>query len=160
MIPVSIVGVFRLEVPSNQPLVLLREEAPGRRSLPIFIGQLEAFAIGCALQGMEPPQPMTHDLFKGVLDALAARVDRVVITQVREGTLYAELEVLRTGSRHRISARPSDAIALAVRYEETVPIFVDDAVLELAGVESVDDEEQVKQLREFLQQARPEDFAP
>jgi bifunctional DNase/RNase len=159
--PVSIVGVFRLEVPSNQPLVLLREEAPRRRYLPIFIGRLQALAIGCALQGREPPRPTTHDLFKGVLDALAARVDRVVITQVREGTFYAELEVLRTGSRHRISARPSDAIALAVRYEETVPIFAHDAVLELAGIESVDDEEeQVKQLREFLQRARPEDFAP
>jgi len=159
MIPVSIVGV-RLEVPSNQPLVLLREEAPRRRYLPIFIGRLEANAIGCALQGMVPLRPMTHDLFKGVLDELAARVDRVVITQVREGTVYAELEVLRTGSRHRISARPSDAIALAVRYEETVPIFAADAVLELAGIESVDEEEQVEQLREFLQRARPEDFAP
>src|SRR5713226_6188161 len=138
MIPVSIVGV-RLEVPSNQPVVLLREEAPRRRYLPIFIGRLEANAIGCALQGMVPLRPMTHDLFKGVLDELAARVDRVIITQVREGTVYAELEVLRTGRRHRISARPSDAIALAVRYEETVPIFAADAVLELAGIESDDD---------------------
>lgn len=160
MIPISIVGI-RLEVSSNQPIVLLREEAPGRRYLPIFIGQLEAIAIGFALQGVEPPRPMTHDLFKEVLDEVAARLDRVVITQVREGTFYAELEVLRNGSRHRISARPSDAIALAVRYEEPVPIFADDAVLEEAGiVVETGEEEQVEQLREFLKRVRPEDFAP
>jgi hypothetical protein len=161
MIPISIVDI-RLVVPSNQPIVLLREETPGRRYLPISIGQLEAIAIGFALQGMEPPRPMTHDLFKDVLDELAARLDRVVITQVREGTFYAELEVLRSGSRHRISARPSDAIALAVRYDEPVPIFADDTVLEEAGivVETDDEEEQVERLREFLKRVRPEDFAP
>jgi hypothetical protein len=168
MIPLSIVGI-RLEVPSNQPIMLLREEASGRRYLPIFIGELEAIAIGFALQRMEPPRPMTHDLFKNMLDELAARLDRVVITQVREGTFHAELEVLRNGDRHRISARPSDAIALAVRYEEPVPIFADDTVLEEAGivvetddeqVETDDEEEQVEQLREFLKGVRPEDFAP
>jgi bifunctional DNase/RNase len=85
-----------------------------------------------------------------------------VITELKEGTFYAELEVLLGGNRHRISSRPSDAIALAVRYEEPVPIFAADAVLEEAGVvfESDDEEEQVEQFREFLERVRPEDFAP
>src|SRR4051794_22750381 len=156
----SLVGV-RVEVPSNQPIVLLRENE-GQRYLPIFIGQPEATAIVYALQGMESPRPMTHDLFKNVLEELTARIDRIVITELKEGTFYAELEVLLAGNRHRISSRPSDAIALAVRYEEPVPIFAADSVLEEAGVvfESDDEEEQVEQFREFLERVRPEDFAP
>src|SRR2546428_13818764 len=117
----SLVGV-RVEVPSNQPIVLLREN-DGQRYLPIFIGQPEATAIVYALQGMESPRPMTHDLMKNVLEELAARIDKIVITELKEGTFFAELEVVLNGSRHRISSRPSDAIALAVRYEEPVPIF-------------------------------------
>lgn len=166
MIPLSIVGL-RVEVLSNQPIVLLREEAPGGRYLPIVIGHTEAVAaIACAFQGVVLPRPMTHDLLKGVLDELAACVDRVVISELREGTFYAELEVLREGDRHRISARPSDALALAVRYEKTVPIVADDVVVEEAGVviiegddEAEDEEEQVKRLREFLEGVAPEDFA-
>ncbi len=88
MIRLSLVGV-RVEVPSNQPIVLLREEAPGRRYLPIFIGQPEATAIVYALQGMESPRPMTHDLFKNVLEELTARIDRIVITELKDGTFYA-----------------------------------------------------------------------
>jgi uncharacterized protein len=162
VIRLSLVGV-RVEVPSNQPIVLLREEAPGRRYLPIFIGQPEATAIVYALQGMESPRPMTHDLFKNALEELTARIDRIVITELKEGTFYAELEMKdAAGAAHRISSRPSDAIALAVRYEEPVPIFAADSVLEEAGVvfESDDEEEQVEQFREFLERVRPEDFAP
>jgi hypothetical protein len=105
---------------------------------------------------------MTHDLFKNVLEDLTARIDKIVITELKEGTFYAELEVLLGGKTHRISSRPSDAIALAVRYEEPVPIFAADSVLEEAGVvfESDDEEEQVEQFREFLERVRPEDFAP
>src|SRR3954447_9243561 len=156
----SLVGV-RVEVPSNQPIVLLQENE-GQRYLPIFIGQPEATAIVYALQGMESPRPMTHDLFKNTLEELTARIDKIVITELKEGTFYAELEVLLAGNRHRISSRPSDAIALAVRYEEPVPIFAADSVLEEAGVvfESDDEEEQVEQFREFLERVRPEDFAP
>src|SRR5438046_1274937 len=156
----SLVGV-RVEVPTNQPIVLLRENE-GQRYLPIFIGPPEATAIVYALQGMESPRPMTHDLFKNTLEELTARIDKIVITELKEGTFYAELEVLLAGNRHRISSRPSDAIALAVRYEEPVPIFAGASVLEEAGVvfESDDEEEQVEQFREFLERVRPEDFAP
>jgi uncharacterized protein len=160
VIRLSLVGV-RVEVPTNQPIVLLRED-DGQRYLPIFIGPPEATAIVYALQGMETPRPMTHDLFKNTLETLAARIDKIVITELRDGTFYAELEVLQNGGRHRISSRPSDAIALAVRYEEPVPIYAHDGVLEEAGVvfESDDEEEQVEQFREFLERVRPEDFAP
>jgi bifunctional DNase/RNase len=160
VIRLSLVGV-RVEVPSNQPIVLLREEAPGRRYLPIFIGQPEATAIVYALQGMESPRPMTHDLFKNVLDDMAIRLQQVVITELHDGTFYAEIELSGNGNAYRISSRPSDAIALAVRYEETVPIFADEAVLDEAGVlfENDEEEEQIEQFREFLDQVRPEDFA-
>ena len=159
MIRVSLVGV-RVEVPTNQPIVLLREQ-DGQRHLPIFIGPPEATAIVYALQGMETPRPLTHDLFKSVLDDLTAKLERVVITELHEGTFYAEIEIQQQGATHRISSRPSDAIALAVRYDEQVPLFVEEAVLDEAGVlfESEEEEEQIEEFREFLDQVRPEDFA-
>jgi bifunctional DNase/RNase len=104
---------------------------------------------------------MTHDLFKTVLDDLGAKLVQVVITELHDGTFYAEIELGGNGNAYRISSRPSDAIALAVRYEDAVPIFADEAVLEEAGVlfENDEEEEQVEQFREFLDQVQPEDFA-
>ena len=155
----SLVGV-RVEVPTNQPIVLLREET-GSRYLPIFIGPPEATAIVYALQGMETPRPMTHDLFKSVLDELGAALRQVVITELHDGTFYAEIEILRDGTTQRISSRPSDALALAARYPDPVPIYADEAVLDEAGVLFDEDEEesQIEEFREFLNQVRPEDFA-
>src|SRR5258705_9429061 len=121
VIQMSLVGV-RVEVPSNQPIVLLRED-DGQRFLPIFIGSPEATAIVYALQGMETPRPMTHDLFKTVLDDLEIKLEKVEITELHDGTFYAEIELDRAGTKSRISSRPSDAIALAVRYGGTIPIF-------------------------------------
>jgi len=159
VIRMSLVGV-RVEVPTNQPIVLLREDE-GQRYLPIFIGPPEATAIVYALQGMETPRPMTHDLFKTVLDDMSVQLQQVVITELHDGTFYAEIELSGNGTPYRISSRPSDAIALAVRYEDTVPIFADEAVLDEAGVlfENDEEEEQIEQFREFLDQVRPEDFA-
>ena len=159
MIRLSLVGV-RVEVPTNQPIVLLREDE-GQRYLPIFIGPPEATAIVYALQGMDTPRPMTHDLFKTVLDDMSVQLQQVVITELHDGTFYAEIELTGDGNAYRISSRPSDAIALAVRYEDTVPIFADEAVLDEAGVlfENDEEEEQIEQFREFLDQVRPEDFA-
>ena len=159
MIRLSLIGV-RVEVPTNQPIVLLREEG-GTRFLPIFIGSPEATAIVYALQGMETPRPMTHDLFKTVLDGLAVTVDRVEITALHDGTFYAEIELDREGTKSRISSRPSDAIALAVRFGAEVPIFADEAVLDEAGVlfEADEEEHEVEQFREFLDNITPEDFA-
>lgn len=159
MIEMSLVGV-RVEVPTNQPIVLLREET-GTRYLPIFIGPPEATAIVYALQGMETPRPMTHDLFKTVLDDLGVTLRQVVITELHDGTFFAEIEIDRDGTTQRISSRPSDALALAARYPDSVPIFADEAVLEEAGVlfDQDEEEQQVEEFREFLDQVQPEDFA-
>ena len=116
MIPMSLVGV-RVEVPSNQPIVLLRENE-GQRYLPIFIGQPEATAIVYALQGTETPRPMTHDLFTTVLAEAGVVLEQVEITELHDGTFFAEIEFARDGGTYRISSRPSDAIALAVRYAD------------------------------------------
>ena len=158
MIRLSLIGV-RVEVPTNQPIVLLREEG-GTRFLPIFIGSPEATAIVYALQGMETPRPMTHDLFKTVLDDMAVKLERVDITELHDGTFYAEIELQKDGTSSRISSRPSDAIALAVRYGE-IPIYADEAVLDEAGVlfEADEEEQEVEQFREFLDNVTPEDFA-
>lgn len=155
----SLVGV-RVEVPTNQPIVLLREES-GARYLPIFIGPPEATAIVYALQGMETPRPMTHDLFKAVLDDLGVILRKVMITELHDGTFFAEIEIDRDGTTQRISSRPSDALALAARYADSVPIYADEAVLDEAGVLFDQDEEeaQVEEFREFLDQVQPEDFA-
>ncbi len=159
MIRLSLIGV-RVEVPTNQPIVLLREEG-GTRFLPIFIGSPEATAIVYALQGMETPRPMTHDLFKTVLDGMSVKFERVEITALHDGTFYAEIEFDRAGTKSRISSRPSDAIALAVRFGAEVPIFADEGVLDEAGVlfEADEEEHEVEQFREFLDNITPEDFA-
>jgi uncharacterized protein len=159
VIRLSLIGV-RVEVPTNQPIVLLRED-DGTRFLPIFIGSPEATAIVYALQGMETPRPMTHDLFKTVLDGLAVKLDRVEITALLDGTFYAEIEFDNAGTKSRISSRPSDAIALAVRFGAEVPIYADESVLDEAGVlfEADEEEHEVEQFREFLDNITPEDFA-
>ena len=159
MIRVKLIGV-RVEVPSNQPIVLLRE-LEGLRYLPIFIGSPEATAIVYALQGMETPRPMTHDLFVTVLRDFGIEVRQVAITALEDGTFYAELELVRDGSVQRISARPSDALALAVRLGDEVPIVVEEAVFEEAGVlfEEEQEEDEIEEFRAFLDEIKPEDFA-
>src|SRR6266571_931130 len=144
MIEMNLVGV-RVELPTNQPIVLLKERE-GERFLPIWIGAMEATAIAFALQGIVTARPMTHDLLKNVLEELAISVDRIVITELKDGTFY------------EVSSRPSDAIALAVRVN--VPIFANEEVLTEASIVIRDDEEQeVEKFREFLENVNPEDFA-
>jgi len=113
MIEMALAGV-RIELPTNSPIVLLRESA-GERFLPIWIGQPEAAAIAIALQGVVTPRPMTHDLMKNLLEEMAVQVDSIAITELREGTFYAVINLRRNGSTFEVSSRPSDAIALAVR---------------------------------------------
>ncbi len=156
MIELNLVGV-RVEVPSQQPIVLLRESS-GERYLPIWIGAVEATAIAFAQQGVVTPRPMTHDLLKDILEEIGVHVERIVITELREGTYYAMIQMSRNGSRYEVSSRPSDAIALAVRVN--VPIFANEDVLTEASIVIKDDEEQeVEKFREFLDQVTPEDFA-
>jgi hypothetical protein len=155
-VPVELVGV-RIELPSNQPIVLLKEVG-GTRYLPIWIGAGEATAIAFALEGVQPPRPLTHDLLKLSLEALDASVERVVVTEMRDGIYYADLVLVREGEEVIVSSRPSDAIALAARTGS--PIFVSPQVLEESGVEIRDEEEEdeVARFRNFLDSIKPEDF--
>jgi hypothetical protein len=155
-VPVELVGV-RIELPSNQPIVLLKEVG-GTRYLPIWIGAGEATAIAFALEGVQPPRPLTHDLLKLSLEALDASVERVVVTEMREGIYYADLVLGRAGAEITVSSRPSDAIALAARTGS--PILVSPQVLEESGVEIHDEEEEdeVARFRNFLDSVKPEDF--
>ncbi|RBM04926.1 bifunctional nuclease family protein [Streptomyces sp. PT12] len=148
----DVVGV-RVEMPNNQPIVLLREVG-GDRYLPIWIGPGEATAIAFAQQGMTPARPLTHDLFKNVLEAVGQELSAVRITDLRDGVFYAEL-VFASGVE--VSARPSDAIALALRVG--TPIYGSDAVLDDVGIIIPDEQEdEVERFREFLDQISPEDF--
>ena len=150
---VEVVGV-RVEMPSNQPIVLLRE-ADGERYLPIWIGAVEATAIAFAQQGVVPPRPLTHDLLKNVLESTGNALTEVRITEMTDGVFYAQL-VLDSGVE--IDSRPSDSIALALRVG--APIRCSDQVLSGAGIVIPDEQEdEVEKFREFLEQVTPEDFA-
>lgn len=155
-VPMEVVGV-RIELPTNTPILLLREVG-GERFLPIWIGTNEATAIALALEGVEPPRPMTHDLLKLVLEAVGSKVERVVVTDLQDGTFFADLVMLRDGEEVVVSARPSDAIALATRTQS--PVLASRAVLDEGGVEIRDEgqEEEIERFREFLEDVTPEDF--
>ena len=143
----------RVEMPTNKPIVILRE-ADGNRCVPIWIGAPEAAAIAHVMEGVEPPRPLTHDLLLSVMETLGARLGHVDITSMDEGVFYAEL-VLADG--RRIDARSSDAIALALRAE--APVYVDDSILEEIGVAmEFEEEDEVEKFREFLDNVSAEDF--
>ena len=149
---VDVIGV-RVEMPSNQPIVLLKE-SEGERYLPIWIGAVEATAIAFAQQGVVPPRPLTHDLIRDLLEAAGQQLAQVRITSLQDGVFYAEL-VFASGLE--VSARPSDAIAIALRTGS--PIFGAEEVLDEAGIAIPDEQEdEVEKLREWLDQVSPEDF--
>jgi bifunctional DNase/RNase len=158
----------RVDLQSNTPVLLLQETDGEGRTLPIFIGSPEASAIAYALQGVTMPRPLTHDLMKDMLGALEISLEKVIITELRAQTYYAELH-LRHGEEHTVvSSRPSDAVAVAVRTE--TPLFVSDELMDAEGIilamESDEEEEEtaeipeelVGEFRQFLDSVRPEDF--
>ena len=151
----EVVGV-RVEMPTNQPIVLLKETS-GERYLPIWIGPMEATAIAFAQQGMVPARPLTHDLMRDILTALKVELRQVNITALRDGIFFADL-VFSNGTT--VSARPSDSIALALR--TGTAIFAHDDILDEAGVsipdEQQENEDEVDKFREFLDKITPEDF--
>jgi bifunctional DNase/RNase len=155
-VAMEVVGV-RVELPTNTPILLLKER-DGTRYLPIWIGTPEATAIALALEGIETARPLTHDLMKTLLDALGAELERVDVTSLDEGTFYADLVIESEGEELTISARPSDAIALATR--SGAPVFASKALLDEAGIEIHDDNEEaeIERFREFLDDVTPEDF--
>ncbi len=149
---VEVIGV-RVEMPSNAPIVLVRPIAGGAL-LPIWIGPNEAAAIAMAQQGVAAPRPLTHDLFVATLLQLGTPLQSVRITRLEEGVFFAELDL----QGQSVDARPSDAIALALR--AGVPILLADEVLAEAGVapDPEDDVDEVEQFREFLDTVTPQDF--
>lgn len=152
---VDIVGV-RVEMPSNQPIVLLKEQ-DGERYLPIWIGAVEATAIAMAQQGIVPDRPLTHDLLRDVIEAFGSHLTEVHITELRDGVFFAELHF---DSGLQVGARPSDALALALRTGSAVLVaddVLDDAAVDLPD-EGPDEATEVEKFREFLDQISPEDF--
>ncbi|MSO44310.1 MAG: bifunctional nuclease family protein [Thermoleophilia bacterium] len=144
----------------KQPIVLLKT-ADGNRFLPIWIGHAEAAAILSTLQGNESPRPMTHDLITRLVGELQAEVARVTVTEVRDNTFYALIRLSTAGQDVEVDARPSDALAVAVR--TGAPIFAVDALLDENAIEFENEpenaEEMVEKFREFLDHVTPEDFA-
>ena len=145
---------------SNLPIIILRDDDE-KRSLPIWIGIYEANAIALELEKIETPRPMTHDLIKNILETIEARVQKVVVTDLKENTFYAVLHLQVGTTEYTVDSRPSDAIALALRVG--APIYVDEEVVRKAkSLEGGKEAEAVKaddpDLREWLQNIKPEDF--
>ena len=158
LIPMEVIGV-RVEMPSNQPIVLLKD-IDGSRFLPIWVGAVEATAIAFAQQGVEPPRPLTHDLMNNLLELLDATLTAVHLTEIKEGIFYATMLLRDSNSGQlTISARPSDAIALAVRSHSN--ILATQELLDEIGIEIPQgdgENQEVEKFREFLDQINPEDF--
>jgi bifunctional DNase/RNase len=157
----ELVGV-RVEIPANTPMVLLQEQDGAHRLLPIYIGSPEAASIHYALEGVDPPRPLTHDLFVTVLGQVGASLSRVVVTEVRDHTYYAELHLIVDDKEQVVSSRPSDAIALAVRCE--APLYAADDLLDEVGQipepePEVEAEEIIDEFKDFIESVSPDDFA-
>jgi len=157
----EVVGV-RVEMPSNQPILLLKE-IDGSRFLPIWVGTSEASAIAFAQQGVEPPRPLAHDLMREIVESLDATLTAVHLTEMRDGVFYANL-IIRSGgsSTTTISARPSDAIALALRTHSNILAsseLLDDAGIEIPAQEGGSENQEVERFRAFLEEINPDDFA-
>ena len=140
---------------SHMPIIVLRD-ASGESVLPIWVGIFEANAIAVMLEKIVSPRPMTHDLLRSTIETLRARVDRVVITDLRDNTFFALIHLLRGDERLSVDARPSDAMALALR--ANAPIFVEDAVLEKSSSGADHESEETERLRRWLEQVDPEEL--
>ena len=160
---VEVIGV-RIEMPSNQPIVLLKE-LNGSRFLPIWVGANEATAIAFAQQGLTPNRPLSHDLMQSMVVALGAKLVLVEVTHLDSGVFFAQLSLERDGQLlPPVSARPSDAIALALRANATIKVAT--SLLDEAGINipesstpGAGSDQEVERFREFLDQINPDDFA-
>ena len=156
MIEMKVSGVI-LDSASRHPIVMLRDMEE-RRALLIWIGEPEANAILMALEGIQAPRPLTHDLAVLLLGKLDAEIKRVHINDMRDQTFFAEIELEREGQVIQVDARPSDAIALALR--AGAPIMVANAVMTANSIpiNPAKEEEEAEKFREFLQNVKPGDF--
>jgi len=156
MIEVNVVNVA-IDMKSNMPVIILKDKE-GDKTLPIWVGLFEAQAIALALENVKPPRPLTHDLTKSIIEKLKGKVDKVVITELRNNTFYARIMMRRNGESIQIDSRPSDAIALALRLK--VPIYINEAVLDKVGTGTKPiQEEEVENFKKQLRDLKPEDFA-
>ncbi len=141
---------------TNMPIVILRD-GEGQRILPIWVGVFEANAIALQIENVQTPRPMTHDLLRNVIQDLSAQVDRIVVTELKENTFYAVIHLLTGGQAVVVDARPSDAIALALR--SGAPIFVEDSVIASArSVESSKESMDVGRLQKWLENLSDEEL--
>jgi bifunctional DNase/RNase len=155
LIEMSIKGLM-VDPITNNPIVILRD-ADNQRVLPIWVGQVEANAIALQLENVAPPRPLTHDLLRNVLMELGASLVRIIITNLRDNTFYAYLEVNHRGERLFIDSRPSDALALSLRTR--APIFVDPRVFEQAKTVEVSHErEDQERLQKWLESLDPDEL--
>jgi len=155
MIEVKVVKLG-IDANSKMPVIILKEKE-GQKTLPIWIGLFEAQAIALALEKVKPPRPLTHDLAKLLIEKLDGKLDSVVISDVINNTFYAQLFIQRDRENVEVDSRPSDAIALALRFK--APIFVDETILKklALGSKPIRDEE-VEDFKKRLEDLKPEDF--
>lgn len=152
-VKMSIKGLM-LDPISNSPIVVLRDD-DDKVFLPIWVGIFEANAIALKLESVETPRPMTHDLLRNIIDTLQARVTQIIINDLRESTFFATIYMSAGERRYTIDARPSDAIALALRTE--APILVAQTVIDQAQTISVDETDDDR-LKKWLESVSPEDL--
>lgn len=154
LISMSIKGLM-LDPVSNSPIVVLKDEEE-KFFLPIWVGIFEANAIALQLENITTPRPMTHDLLRNMINELDAQVTRVVINDLRDSTFFAQIRVLVGGKTLEVDARPSDAIALALRTE--APIFVAQSVLDQAQTITPDGEDQDEKMKKWFENLSPDEM--
>ena len=141
---------------TNMPIIILRDQE-GQRVLPIWVGVFEANAIALQIENIATPRPMTHDLLRNVIADLKAQVRKIVVSDLKENTFYALIYMTVNGDTVAVDARPSDAIALALRVR--APIFVEDAVIESAkSLDFTPDKADSERLQKWLESLNPEDL--
>ncbi len=156
MIEVKVVNVA-IDANTKMPVMVLKEKT-GEKTLPIWIGLFEAQAIALALENVKPPRPLTHDLAKSLIEKLEGKVDKVVISDLKNNTFYAQILIKKNGESIKVDSRPSDAIALALRLN--VPIFIDETVLDKVTIGGKPiGEDELEEFRKTLKNLRPEDFS-
>jgi hypothetical protein len=145
-----------IDLLTHDPVVILKD-LEGKRYLPILIGPFEATAIALALEGTVVPRPLSHDLMRNLLESLSAKLEQIVIHDIKEATFYAKLIVRTNGEVQEIDARPSDGIALALRMH--APIFVSDKIaLEETVPDKAAEPEDEQKFKKFIEELKPSDF--
>ncbi|MCX5736542.1 MAG: bifunctional nuclease family protein [candidate division NC10 bacterium] len=155
LIQMTVRGIA-LDPITNMPIIILKD-VDERKALPIWVGIFEANAIALELEKVTTPRPMTHDLLKSVLDGLGVTVRQVIVNDLKDNTFFAVIELNSNGAVINIDARPSDAIALALRVN--APIFVaENVVAQAKSVEISEEKEETDKWKEWLENLKPEDF--